>query len=568
MKQIQNQSRSERASEHRAGYRVRAAAITAAVLAAVILLNVLVTLGSYRYLWQVDETLTKYAGDEDQAALSMYTVTEAMTKLIRESAIPMVDKVNADRADRGEEPIKIDIIFCDDRDHVNAATASRYVMYTALHLRNAFPDHINVSFVNVEKNPSAVQKYKITSSSKIYPSNVIFSFGTEFRVYNQRGFFIANDTSSEPWAYNGEKNFSNAILAVTRAESPVAAFITNHGERVENCAAFRDLVSAAGYTVRDIDLEKDDIPEDCRILICYDPQKDFYAFGNLGETGRSEIEKLDVFLDKAYSFMLFVDNETPVLPNLEEYMEEWGVTIARGTTKGGVTENYHLNDPVRKLDDAGYHPIATYATSGPGASMTSDMRSVPYPAKVVFPNATAIKMSPSYKDKFEKNEDTGEVNRYGAYFRNSVSRTLGDVFTAGTDAVAEVGGETYEISTANNPFRLMTLTGEDRRVQETNYLSSDDRSYVCVFASTEMVSDEVLSSPAYGNANVLLAALNAIGREVVPANLEFKTFKEYEIDEGALAKTNPIAITLCFALIPAAICFGVGGYVRIKRKYK
>lgn len=553
---------------HRLGRRLRGSALTVAVVVAVLLLNVALSIPVYNGYALVDETTHKYAGDPTQADMSMYTVTDAFLSLIGENVIPMVDEVNADRAERGEDPIKVDIIFCDDRDHVDAATASRYILYTAQHLRNAYPDHFRVSFVNVEKNPSAVQQYKVTTSSQIYSSNVIISFGTESKVYAQRGFFIANDTSSEPWAYNGEKTFANAIMAVTRAEAPVACFITNHGERVADCTSFRELVGNAGYIVQDIDLERDPIPENCRILICYDPQQDFYAFGHLGETGISEIQKLDDYLDNAYSFLLFVDNETPVLPNLEEYMEEWGVSIARGKTEDGVTENYHINDPTYRLDADGYHPLGQYTTVGPGASITKDMRSVAYPAKVVFPNATAIQMSSSYTDRYETSSDTGEAYHYGTYYRNSISRNFADIFTASQDAVANVGGETYEISTVNHPFRLMTMTSEERTVQETNYLTSTDRSYVCVFASTEVASNDALDSPAYGNANVLLAALDTMGREVVPADLTFKAFVDKTVNEDVLKSTNVIAPTVCLAVIPALLCFGAGVFVQVKRKYK
>ncbi len=553
-------------TSHRLGHRAKAAVITAAVLVAVLLLNVVVTLLSYRFLWQVDETTNRYANTLDRGDHSMYTSTEAFLSLIGESAVPMVDKVNAERAERGEDAIPVNIIFCDDRDHVEAATASRQILYTALQLRNEYPDHVKVSFVNVDKNPSAVQKYKVTSSSHIYTSNVIITFGTEFRVYGQSLFFQSED--SEPWAYDGEKAFANAILAVTRAEAPVAGFITNHGEMTENCTELRNLIDRAGYIVKDIDLEKDDIPENCRILICYDPQTDFYAFGSLGETGTSEIEKLDRYLDQAYSFMLFVDNDTPVLPNLEEYLEEWGVTIARAEAEDGTTENYHLNDPVNRLDTAGYHLLGNYETVGMGASLTRDMRSIAYPAKVVFPNATALRMSESYSDRYETDSSTGLTNHYGVYSRNGIIRYLADVFTASNDAVAQVGGQTYEIATTNHPFRLMTITSEERKVQETNYTSVDDRSFVCVFASTEVVSDEALSSPAYGNTNLILAALNTMGREVTPADLDFKVYAHWEINEDILADTNVLAPTICLTIIPAAICFGAGVVIRVKRKYK
>lgn len=559
----------------RLGRRTLFTLITVLVLVGVILLNLLVSIWGQANIWQIDETVNRYT-NPTMKHLTLYTPTEPFISLIGDSAIPMVDEINESRAAKGEDPITINIIFCADRDLVWGNDQMRYVLYTALQLEKAYKDHIKVSFININKNPSAVQKYKATSATRIYSSNVIFEFGTEYRVYSMTNFFVNNEESSTPWAYNGEKHFANAILAVTRAESPVACFLNNHGENTEEITELRALVEKSGYIVQDLDLEKEEIPENCRLLICYDPQTDFYAYGNMGEADISEIDKLDKYLDGCFSFMLFVDNETPELPNLEEYLEEWGVTIARGTVDG-EEENYTVRDTVDKLDKDGYIPFATYATQGLGASITVDMRDVTYPAKVIFPNATSISMAQAYRYTYVSAEesDSGEAYRFGTYYRNGVTRYFNDVFTAGQNAVAEVGGEQYEVTTENNSFRLMTVTSEERIVQETNYFSQQDRSFLAVIGSTEFASDTVLSSDAYGNADVLMATLRALGREVAPAELDIIAFKNYEMDleavaAGGLNVTTGGLITtvVCFAAIPALIFFGLGIYITVRRRYR
>ncbi len=561
-------------NEHSSGRMSRRALgtlITVSVVVGVILLNLLVAVLGQAKLWQADLTLDRFLREEKMGEFyTKYTLTSPFKTLIRDSALPMVDSINGEREENGEDPIKINIIFCTDRDTAWDSGTMRFPLYTALQLQKEFPDHVSVSFVNIQKNPSAVQKYKLTSTSHIYSSNVIFEFGTEFRVYALNTFFVTNTGETTPWAYNGEKHFANAILALTRAESPVACFLTNHGENTTDCTELRSLVDRAGYIVRDLDLEQDPIPADCRLLISYDPQTDFYAFGNLGETGTSEIQKLDEYLDNCYSFMLFIDNETPALPALEEYLKEWGVTVARGKDAEGNTHNYTLRDPSQKLDKDGYTLIADYTAAGVGADITEDMRGTAYPSKVIFPNATAIAMSDTYHYTYVDADTTKgtEAYRYGQYYRNGVTRYFGDVFTGGLTAVAEVNREQHEITTEKNRFNLMTLTYEHRIKQETNYFSQDDRSYVCVFGSTEFASDEILSSSAYGNSDVLQATLRAVGREVTPASLELIAFKQYEIKDTTFTQSSAIATTVCLILIPTLICFTAGIVVTVNRKYK
>ena len=553
--------------------RLMGSALTVAVVAVVLVINVLFSFVADRFMWQVDETVTRYTTAE---GVSMYTATEEFLAVVRDYAIPMVEEMNAERAARGEDPITINIKFCTERDQVYAADKLRMIQYTALALQKEFPDAVKVEYLNIEKNPSQVQKYKATSSTNIYSHQIIFEFGTEFRVCSYDYFFLRNDESSnEHWAYNGEQKIASLLLALTRAESPIAAFITNHGEQNENCLSLRALVEGAGFDVVDIDLSKDEIPADCRLLICYDPQTDFVGLGNPAYTegDESEIDKLDQFLDKAYSFMLFVDKDTPELPVLEEYLEEWGVTVARAENAEGDVDTLTVRDQTMKLDKDGYVPMAEYVTAGGGASITEDMRNVAYPAKVVFPNSTAIVMSESYRTTHVVPDDTNGVTEaytYGSYYRNGVTRYFHDVFKSGASASVEAFGKQYQVATEQNRFNFMTISIEYRSVKETNYLSTQEPSYVAVFGSTEFASDTVLDSAAYGNADVLTSTLRHMGREVMPADLEFKAFKVYTVDTDAYIPTSgeTVGATVLMTLLPIVLCTVVGICVNVKRKFR
>ena len=271
--------------------------------------------------------------------------------------------------------------------------------------------------------------------------------------------------------------------------------------------------------------------------------------------------------------MLFVDADTPELPVLEEYLEEWGIRVGRAENAEGELDNLLVRDPVSKLDKDGYTPMGEYVTTGGGASLTTDMRGVAYPAKVAFPNAVAITMSDSYKKTHVVPNDTNNVTEaysYGSYYRNGVSRYFHDVFKTTAGASVEAFGKQYQVATDLQRFNLMTISIESRTIMETNYLSTQEPSYVVAFGSTEFASDTILDSAAYGNADVLTSTLRHTGREVMPADLEFKAFKVYTVDTDVypVNARSTVMTTALMTLLPIALFAAVGAVVSIKRKYR
>ena len=556
-------------SRARSRSKKKSAAITASIVLLVIIVNLIFSAFSMSGLWYFDLTKNRYKSNSG----TMYRPSENFLSLISDEAIPMIREINKERENSGEESIKLNIIFCNDPDFIDDNEYLRYINYTARALKKEFPDCVDVEYINMRKNPSAVQKYKVTSAATIYNTDVIVEFGTEFLVHGMMSFFTANSDNEAPWAYNGEKRFASSILSVTRADAPICCITTNHGENLydsdgkinEEYSAFEKVIKGAGYIVLPIDFEKDEIPENCRMIITFNPKKDFKAYGDLGENGISEIAKLDKYLDNAYSFFYICDRTTPKLKNLEEYLEEWGISIGRADG----TENYAVKDTTMNVDSGvGNKIVGNYALHGAGASITSDMRENGYPPNVIFGNSTAFKPSPVYRKMYISAEESesAEAFSYYRYSKNGVSRSIYDVFTTYSTAHAEIDGETYEIATSENMFSLMTITQERRQIQEDNYNAVNDASYVLALASTEFVSNEVLGSTAYGNTDVLLSALRNTSHEVIPVNIDLKAFYGFEIDDNANTGNN-LRTMLCLSLIPAIVAIVLGVIVTVRRKY-
>jgi hypothetical protein len=564
----------------RIGRRALSLAVTAVVMLAVLFLNIGFTVLSSKNLWFADLTPEEMYGLTD---VSKTYLTNAF------------DKLNADRRAMGEKDVEVEIIFCADRDILRANERMRYVYYTALQLQKAFPKTIKVEVTDVWKNPSSVDAYRTNAFSSIYQDNIIIASGSEFRITSIDAFYGFTQGEKTPWAYYAEKRYVQTILAVTQAEAPICALTVNHGEPFATeegkaqYSAFLDVIRGAGYKTVFLDLDTQEIPENCRLIITFDPQTDFLS-KDKAQSGVSEISRLETYLDRYYSFLIFADADTPLdkLPNLTEYLSEWGVVLNRHTDKEqGIFGNYHVVSDFA-VDANGTMLIGAYEPEAVGGSITKSMREKAGSPKVIFPNAIPISYSPSYQQTFVlANEASGTgAFHYGQYYRNNRMRNMFDIFRSDSSAVAQVklpGGETLTDEQGNpvlvneqGDYKLMTLTREQKMVSEgKGYTSVTYTAYVGAVGSTEFASNELLLSNAYGNTDVLLQTLRAIGQEVVPVDIALKpmhkdamTAISSSTGEAYFTKKGNTTWTVVLVLLPAAVFATLGITVLVRRKYK
>ena len=542
----------------------------AIVIAAVILLNALMTFLCTSNRLFIDMTTGHFREKDIPLYGGMYTLSDAAENMMRKTFADV-------EANRDGEDVKVDIIFCADPDLLCGNTYMRYIYYTALEMEKAFPEYIQVSTKDVWENPSSVNAYRTNSYSSIYQTNVIVASGTEFRVYNQRAFYTYSETTdTTPWAYNGEKTFLKGIIAVTKADSPIACLTTNHGEPFATeegkaeYSAFVKVLQSAGYDVRFLNLEKDEIPENCRLIVTMDPQTDFLSnFNSTDPDAVSEIKKLDGFIAKAYSFMIFVDADTPKLTNLEEFLEEWGISFNRYEDSNGI-----VYDPDYALDGEGASFVGTYETEALGGSITEDMRKYGIAPKIVFSNVMGISYSNSYGMEYvlaDETQGTGAFS-FGYYSSNKITREIYDVFRSSETSLIyqkQNGAVVTDTPDTAGDFKLMTLTRESRYIGEgQGYTSVNDASYVCAIGSTDFASNAVLSSNAYGNTDLLLEILRVIGREIEPVGIKFKPMYSALAGQQYVVEAKPMNKLAVHVTIPALICAVSGIVVLVRRKFR
>ena len=500
----------------RARYGGMTVLLTVLLVTVVVLVNVLFTTLAKRYSW--------YANLNREAD---YSVTESCYTLLGSVL--------------GGKDADVEIIFCDTAANLEAEITSRYVYQNAKSLAERFPDKLRVSCHNIWLNPMSVKSYNSMLNpetgemmeTKLKSTSVIIVNGSYYRVYDLMEFYVfeGGDTS-KLWAYNGEKKLASGILHAVDSDGAVAALTNNHGEVFYDYELLY-LLDDAGYSIRYFNLYTDPIPENCDLIISYNPNSDLTAADGASET--SEVDKLDAFLaEPGNAYLVFLENGTPSLPNFESFLKGWGVETMY-STQGAHSHRYMVQNSTESLTSDGYTIYGKAAGAGRAAELTAGLS-----RGTVFKNATSLRAA----NGFASNGD-------GSYTNGS--RTMYSLFTAGENAVSWANGKPVD----NAQSILFALT------EQTN--GGERASYVGVCASVDAVSEPFLQSAVHGNSDTMMQIFETFGKSNTPKGLTIKPFESTEISTVTTAQMW--RWTLVLALLPAVTVTAVAVVVLVKRRH-
>ena len=484
-------------------YGATAIAFTCVCIAAVIIFNVIFSALADKFLWSVDMTSEQ-----------LFSLSDATHELLK---------------DTDEE---ITINFCQPLDKLIEDESLNLVYQCAREYEKAF-DNIKVEYLDIITNPSVIEKYANSSNTRIKTTSVVVTSDTDFRTFTRESFFATDSETTEVLAFDGELKLTSAILQLT-ADSPIAYFSVGHGETTGTSDATRpdlwNLFVTAGYDVRTIDLSKESFDKEAQVLIINDPKKDFMGFND----DVNEIDKIAKFLDDLGNLMVFVDPQTPDLPELESLLEEWGIKI----------EDAVIKDNINALSADGLKLDAAYPTDTMGSSLHNTLRGYDSVPKTVVNYARPLTILWGV----DGNDITNAVS----------TRHASSVLTTYDTAKAYAFDEKTELA-SKSPFNLMTITREEQiRNNEVYY------SYVMVTGSTAFADDSYLHSNAYANSEILYAAMRVMGKETVPTNIDHKYFENEALDITTEVANN---WTLAVTVIAPIIVFAIGIVIQIRRKH-
>ncbi|MCL2425205.1 MAG: GldG family protein [Oscillospiraceae bacterium] len=113
-----------------------------------------------------------------------------------------------------------------------------------------------------------------------------------------------------------DQELISSLIYVLNEEIARVVFVENHRE--SPLLNFTNVFERGGYVASTINLATEEIPDDTIVLVSAAPLSDFLS---------EEIVKLEEFLMHGGSVIILYDPQLPSLPNLENFMAEWGITI-------------------------------------------------------------------------------------------------------------------------------------------------------------------------------------------------------------------------------------------------
>ena len=487
--------------------------LTVAVITLVVFINLVITsLSSIVPLYL-------YTPEEDDLSIS--------------SASDMLFKSYIDKG------IKVNVTFCSYEDVVSNHATGKFVYQTAKEFEKRYPGFINLRFINAitqldSEGKSVSDELKVYldgGNNSINDTSVIFSTDTSFRVltdYTGTGYvdFYTLDSSYSITSYNGEEMFASSVLWTLNENHGTAYMTVGHGESA-NGTLF-NILTAAGYKVKEINLRKSDVPDDAELLIISNPISDFER-GAVGSTVITEYDRLSSYRNRGGSFMVMLDPTAKPLNVLEGFVLEFGISVRKNETG----ETMMVKDSDNAITTDGFTLVANYSDSDIAKEMKNviTLRSGDDDGRVILRNMSALTLT------------------------SKAHLEVSPLLVASSSAVLEAGGETVD---REGGYTIAALS------VYKNDLSDSAR--MIVMSDGMMTADDAVNTDGYSNKDFLYSLFDKFfGKGDMPYGCRSISYNQSTLEDLTMGQARIYAFILIS--IPIALAaFGVVVLVRRKNR--
>lgn len=373
-------------------------------------------------------------------------------------------------------------------DMVNYAYSTYYVQenntpynyfnqtVTMVESYNKYNSHIKVRYVDPQ-SPD-FDALESTSSSEISYGDILVSavrngetlstvipFKDIYELYDSSNGYAAYGYGSYTiTASNIESELSSAIYTVASSEKTKIALLTGHGSK-DDAEALTATLADYNYEITEISGKiTEEALKDVKLVLLVKPTSDLDG---------AELKLMDTFLDnggnRGKSFLVFGSTASPITPNLNEFMEEWGIGVQDGMSyetdsKNRVDESINLvnaeDDLTKGVNESKLYYYCSKNLALKQVFETSDSRTSHILMKtnetaVVAPRGTSGGYTPPASEKKQAipavmlttdttyDGDYNEITSYVGYFSSA------DFISSTWQSYSDVGNMDFAINVIN-----------------------------------------------------------------------------------------------------------------------
>ncbi len=263
-------------------YGTTAAIFTVIVLLIAIVINVIAYTAVEKFSWKLDMTSSK-----------IYEITDATRSV----------------TDGLQRDVEIIALASEDEFATNLRD-----MKEVLDRYSVLSPYLTVTYKDLQAEPAFAAQYE-QKGTPIESYGFIVKSDLREKTYSLMDMYEI-DSYGSLIGFSMEQQLTSGIMYVTKEEIPVAAFTQGHNEYMGN--TFPTLFDQNNYTHDQVTLTVQDISDEVSLLVIAAPTKDFDPV---------EIRKLDEFMARGGSLMVFLYPSATEMPNLEGFLEEWGLGV-------------------------------------------------------------------------------------------------------------------------------------------------------------------------------------------------------------------------------------------------
>lgn len=373
-------------------------------------------------------------------------------------------------------------------------------------------DKVTLEYIDLLANPSLAAQYE-----DVQIGDIIVSSGKRTRTLSAYDLFQIESGSYGSYitASKAEQVVTSAILNVTSSEQVQAAILTGHGEQYPD--GLVKLMEQNNFEVRSVSPAQEQIPQEVQVLLWVAP---------LNDPDQTVLDQLDSFLQEqeGRTLLYFADTTQPELPRLEEFLEKWGIRVQLSSVI--ETDN-------RRIINVNPY-FSTTQIEEPELTDTMTDASIPLTLPFARPLETVFETNLEWNTTvLLRSSDSSAAIPYGLTEEELKNWTA----------------EEYQ------SFPLAILSRKS--------FADGQTSQVAVYGSSVSLSDSLLDSGSFSNADYYLSVLNTLTQRENVISIQSKTIGGQEL---GLNTAQVFTIGFLFIAVVPIVTLACGCCLWLKRR--